>query len=99
MVFLTTKGLYAEPYHSLSVGVSTLGRYTGASLVLAGEDVAVPVCDPELESLEVGGIYVDADNLDVEQIEPAPGQELLPNRIEAAEVLPTLNTYSLPINL
>ena len=29
MVSLTTKGLYAEPYRSLSVGVATLGRYIG----------------------------------------------------------------------
>ena len=29
MVSLTTKGLFAEAYHSLSVGVSTLGRYIG----------------------------------------------------------------------
>ena len=30
MVSLTTKGLFAEAYRSLSVGVSTLGRYIGA---------------------------------------------------------------------
>ena len=29
MVSLTTKGLYAEEYRSLSVGVATLGRYIG----------------------------------------------------------------------
>jgi hypothetical protein len=29
MVSLTTQGLYAEPYRSLSVGVATLGRYIG----------------------------------------------------------------------
>jgi hypothetical protein len=64
-----------------------------------GADVPVPVCDPEPTSDEVGMLFIDADDLDVEQIEPVFGQELLPNRIEAAEVLPTLNTYSLPINL
>lgn len=34
MVSLTTKGLYAEPYDSLSVGVSTLGRYMGLPYVV-----------------------------------------------------------------
>jgi hypothetical protein len=64
-----------------------------------GPDVPVPVCDPEPTSIEVGMLFIDADDLDVEQIEPPWGQELLPNRIEAEEILPTLNTYSLPINL
>lgn len=34
MVSLTTKGLFAEPYRSLSVGVSTLGRYIGIPFTL-----------------------------------------------------------------
>ncbi|MBY9000885.1 MAG: hypothetical protein KGD64_08235 [Candidatus Heimdallarchaeota archaeon] len=39
MVSLTTKGLYAEPYHSLSVGVSTLGRYMGIPFPVGVEPV------------------------------------------------------------
>ena len=74
--------------------ICTVGTGTGP-----GDDVPVPVCDPDPESTEVGLLFVDADNLDVEEIEPWPGQELLPNRIEAEEILPTLNTFSLPINL
>lgn len=34
MVSLTTKGLFAEPYRSLSVGVATLGRYIGPRYIL-----------------------------------------------------------------
>jgi len=64
-----------------------------------GEDVAIPVCDPELESIELGTLSIDIDDLNVEEIEPDPGQELLPNRIEVEEVLPGLITYPLPTNL
>ena len=72
----------------------TTGSGTGP-----GEDVPVPVCDPELESIELGILSVDVDDLSALEIEPGPFQELLPNRIETAEVLPTLNTFPLPINL
>ena len=34
MVSLTTKGLFAEPYRCLSVGVATLGRYIGPRYIL-----------------------------------------------------------------
>ncbi len=60
---------------------------------------AIPVCDPDLIADEVGITFIDVDDLDVTPIEPAPGQELLPNKIEVAEVLPRLNTFPLPTNL
>jgi len=42
MVSLTTKGLFAEPYRSLSVGVATLGRYIGPRYILpAGGPVRI----------------------------------------------------------
>ncbi len=75
--------------------ICTEGDGTGPG----GKDVPVPVCDPELASVELGTLSVDADDLNVVEIEPGPWGELLPNRIESAEVLPTLNTFSLPINL
>jgi hypothetical protein len=85
----------------MSLAVATRGIICteGGDGTGPGPDVPVPVCDPDPESVELGNLFVDADNLDVEEIEPAPGQELLPNRIEAEDILPTLNTYSLPINL
>lgn len=76
--------------------ISTVVSGTGTG---PGEDVPVPVCDPELESEELGMLSVDVDDLNVIEIEPVIGQELLPNRIETIEVLPTLNTFPLPINL
>lgn len=76
----------------MSISIATLGMFSNVAS-------AMPVCDPELESVEFGAISIDIDDLDVEEIEPAPGQELLPNRIEVTEVLPTLNTFSLPTNL
>jgi len=76
----------------MSVSIATLGMFNNVAS-------AMPVCDPELESVEFGAISIDIDDLDVEEIEPIPGRELLPNVIETAEVLPALNTFPLPINL
>jgi len=86
----------------MSVAIATRGIIctTGSGIGGGpGVDVPVPVCDPELESLEFGSISIDVDDLDVEEIEPIPGRELLPNVIETAEVLPELNVFPLPINL
>jgi len=76
----------------MSISIATLGMFNNVAS-------AKPVCDPELESIEFGALSVDVDDLDVEEIEPGPAQELLPNRIEVTEVLPTLNIFSLPTNL
>jgi len=84
----------------MSLAIATRGIIcTGDTGTGPGDDISIPVCDPEPESTEIGLLFIDADNLDVEEIEPVPGQELLPNRIEAEDVLPTLNTFPLPINL
>ena len=92
---LATRGVISTVVSATGTGPPVLELGT----LPVDEDVLVPVCDPELESIELGTLSVDIDDLSALETEPGPAQELLPNRIETAEVLPTLNTFPLPINL
>lgn len=62
MVNITTRGLFAEPYKSLSIGVATFGRFVGMEKLMKGEDVYVDICHPDVIAHEEGVLYVDADD-------------------------------------
>lgn len=67
--------------------ICTEGDGTGT-----GQNIPVPVCGVEVGSEEVGMLFVDAEDLATEQVNPTISTELLPDITEAEELLPILNT-------
>ena len=48
MVNITTRGIFAEPYRSLSAGIATSGRFSGLEKLMRGDDVYVDICHPDM---------------------------------------------------
>jgi hypothetical protein len=109
MVNIITKGLFAEPYKSLSVGITTFGKFQGMKL-LVEDEVYIGVCEPQPVSDEVGSLHVFGLIVE-EDVIPIPGigtdrqpdkidvGEYLPDKIVVTKTLPTLKTLPLPGNL
>ena len=62
MVNITTRGIFAEPYRSLSAGIATSGRFSGLEKLMRGDDVYVDICHPDMIAHEEGVLHVDADD-------------------------------------
>lgn len=104
MVNITTRGLFAEPYKSLSIGVTTFGRFVGMEKLMRGEDVYVDICHPDIIAHEEGALYLDAKEqkpaIEAESEDEDPSMkgsldELEPS-VEGRDLRPALKTFPTP---